>query len=122
MKKVYVKATTAADGSAAVTAVNWITGKLVAIAYLPGTIDTGATITITCEGPFTKPLLTKATAGTSNLIFYPRDLQHAVSDGAALTGSAGGDRTQPMLDGRIKLAVASGGNVLTGAIIVYYED
>jgi hypothetical protein len=121
MKKVYVKATTAADGSASVTSTTWTIGKLYALAYLPGTIDTGATITVTCEGPQSKALLTKASAGTSNVTFYPRDLQNAVADGAALTGTAGGDRTAPILDGKIKLVVASGGNVLTGAIIAYYE-
>lgn len=99
-----------------------VLGKLYALEYRPGTLDTGATVTVTCESDSSKPLLTKASAGTSNLWFYPRDLQHAVADGAALTGTAGGDRTMPILNGYIKVVIASGGNTLTGSMIVYFEE
>lgn len=128
MKRQLFPITTAADGSATVgqsttTAKPAIIGELFAIKYMPGTIDTGATITVTCvagDGS-AKPLLTKATAGTANLWFYPRDLVHAVADGAALTGTSGGDRTEPLLDGQIKIVVASGGNGGVGSVTVYYE-
>ena len=112
--------TTAANGSASVTG-SAALGKLYAVEYQPGSTDTGATLTLTCEGDATKPLLTKASAGTSNSWYYPRDLVHAVADGAALTGTAGGDRTQPLLAGKFKLVVASGGNAKSGKVIVYYE-
>jgi len=88
-----------------------ILGKLYAIKYVPGSsgIDTGATVTVTCVGNGdAKPLLTKATAGTSTTWFYPRDLVHGVADGAALTGTSGGDRALPLLDGVIKVVIASG--------------
>lgn len=98
-----------------------ILGKLFAIEYRPGTLDTGADITITCEGDTSKPLLTLTDAGTSNLLKYPRDLVHAVADGAALTGTSGGDRVQPLLNGWIKIVVAQGGNALSGSIVVWYE-
>jgi hypothetical protein len=54
--------------------------------------------------------------------FYPRDLVHAVADGAALTGTAGGDRAKPLLNGVPQLAVASGGTTFAGRVILYYED
>lgn len=98
-----------------------VEGKLYAVLYKPGTTDTGATVTLTCEGEGTKPLLTKTTAGTSNTWFYPRDLVHGVADGAVLTGTAGGDRACPILSGAFKLVIASGGAVKTGSVIVYYE-
>jgi hypothetical protein len=99
-----------------------ILGKLYSIEYRPGTLDTGATVTVTCEGDASKPLLTKATAGTSNLWFYPRDIVHAVADGAVLTGTAGGDRCQPILNGWIKVVIASGGVSMSGSLVVYYEE
>jgi hypothetical protein len=114
----------ATSGQSTTNAQPSIFGELCAIKYVPGTIDTGATITVTCvagDGS-AKALLTKATAGTSNVWFYPRDLVHAVSDGAALTGTSGGDRTEPILDGQIKVVVASGGAVKLGSVTVYYED
>lgn len=121
MKRQVLTVTTdaAGDGSATGSAV---LGKLVAIEYRPGTLDTGATLTVTCESDTSKPLLTKTTAGTSNVWFYPRDLVHAVLDGAALTGTSGGDRAMPILGGAPKVTIASGGDTLTGTAIVYYLE
>lgn len=121
MKRQILTFTTAAGGGA--TAIgSAVAARLYAIEYLPGTIDTGATVTVTCEGDRSKPLLTKTSAGTSNLLFYPRDLCHAVADGAALTGSAGGDRVMPLMFGAPKVVIASGGSVLTGQVVLYYEN
>ena len=119
MKTIAIPVTTNGSGAAAVTDTRWATGTLYALAYYPGNIDTGATLTVTCEGRGTKPLLTKASAGTANTWYYPRDLVHAVADGAALTGTAGGDRDQPIVDGKIKVTIASGGDTKTGALVAY---
>ncbi len=113
--------TTDTAGAASATG-GAVIGKLYAIEYRPGTIATGATVTVTCESDSSKALLTKANAGTSNVWFYPRDLMNAVADGAALTGTAGGDRCQPILNGSIKVVIASGGSVTSGSLIVYYEQ
>ena len=122
MRKLVFDITTNGSGAATVNAELSVLGKLYAIEYQPGTIATGATLTITCEdGVYSKPLLTKANAGTSNVEYYPRDLVNAVADGSALTGTSGGDRVQPFLSGKVKVVIASGGNTLTGKVIVYYE-
>jgi hypothetical protein len=121
MKRQLFPITTDASGDASVQTNPSIMGELYAIEYRPGTIATGATLTVTCEGDSIKPLLTKANAGTSNSWYYPRDLVHAVADGTALTGTSGGDRTKPILNGRVKVVIASGGNTTTGSVIVYYE-
>lgn len=112
------------NGTASTLAPTGVLGELEAILYIPGTIDTGATLTVTCLGidGSEKPLLTKASAGTSNVWYYPRDLVHKVEDGAALTGTAGGDRCYPVLAGVIKAAIASGGNSKAGKVVIYYED
>lgn len=121
MKRVSLSLTTDGSGDASTTG-EAILGKLYAVLYLPGTIDTGATLTLTCEGSGSKPLLTKASAGTANTWYYPRDLQHGVADGAALTGTAGGDRAMPILEGRLKAVIASGGATKTGSVIFYIEQ
>lgn len=92
-------------------------GLLYAIEYQPGTIATGATLTLTCESDTSKPLLTKASAGTSNSWYYPRDLAHGVADGAALT-----DRVIPIFHGKPKVTIASGGDTKTGKVIFYVVD
>lgn len=112
--------TTAADGSATVTGAA-ILGEVCAIDYLPGTTDTGATVTVSDVGSMTHTLLSKATAGTSNVRFYPRELAHKAEDGAALTGTAGGDRVEAFAAGKLQVVIASGGNATSGAVIVYYE-
>src|SRR5689334_18484589 len=108
------------DGSAGhgtPTVQQTVIGELVAIKYVPGTIETGATLTVTCQSNGdTKPLLTKANAGTSTVWFYPRDLVNGVADGAALTGTSGGDRVPPILDGILKAVIASGGDTKAGSV------
>lgn len=121
MSRQILSYTTDSSGDATVNG-KAIQGKLYAVMYAPGNTDTGATVTLTCEGTGSKPLLTKATAGTSNAWFYPRDIVHGVADGAALTGTSGGDRALPLMDGAPKLVIASGGAAKTGSVIVYYEQ
>lgn len=129
MKKQYFPITTSAGGAATVyadglAALNQpILGELCGIAYIAGNIDTGATVTVTCEGTTsgTHTLWNKATVGTSNLFIHPRELAHNPADGAALTGTAGGDREEPILDGCIKVVVSAGGNATSGAVIVYFD-
>jgi len=122
MKNRTLSITCNGSGAATVNDDTAIFGELYAIEYRPGTIATGATITVTCEGGGSKPLLTKASAGTSNSWYYPRDLVHAVADGAALTGTSGGDRCEPILSGRVRVVVASGGSGGVGVVEIYYED
>jgi len=122
MKDVVLKWTTAAGGGATTNGTFAIHGELYAIDYLPGDTDTGATVTVTDEGFMSHTLLVKASAGTANLRFYPRDLVHAAADGAALTGSAGGDRACPIIAGTPRVVIASGGNVKSGSVVIHYED
>lgn len=87
-------------------------GFLVALKYTPGTLDTGADLTITGEDSGI-PIMTKANAGTSNVFYYPRALVNQVADGAA--GASGTERI-PIRDERIKVVVAQGGNATAGSI------
>lgn len=89
-----------------------LNGFLVALKYTPGTLDTGADLTITGEDSGI-PILTKANAGTSIVFYYPRALLNAVADGAESTNPS---EFIPIKDERIKVVVASGGNILTGTI------
>ena len=120
MKDVVLDITTSAGGAATVNAATAVFGRLYAIKYMPGSIATGATITVTCQDGASKPLLTKANAGTADSWYYPRDLVHGVADGAALTGTQGGDRDLPILSGRPRVVVASGGATKAGSLTLYY--
>jgi len=117
--------TVVATQAATTDATEAVVGTVYAIEYRPGTIATGATLTVTCIGldGAEKPLLTKASAGTADSWYYPRDLVHAVADAVALTGTAGGDRACPILQGKIRAVIASGGTVTvrTGTVVIYWE-
>lgn len=91
-----------------------LNGFLVEIKYTPGTIATGATLTITGDSSG-KPIMTKANAGTSTVWYYPRVPLNAVADGAAATGAS---EFIPIKNERIKVVVASGGSGGTGSIEV----
>ena len=90
-----------------------VNGFLAEIKYTPGTIATGADLTITTESG--KPIMTKADAGTSLAFYYPRALLNAVADGAAATSPT---EFIPIKDERIKVIVAQGGNGGVGSIEV----
>jgi len=122
MRKITLTATCDVSGDATVNSTQNILGKLYSILYKPGTIATGATITVTAQGFFAKPLLAKASAGTADTMYYPRDIPHAVADGAALTATAGGDRVQPLINGAPRLVVSAGGSGGIGSVTIYYED
>jgi hypothetical protein len=68
------------------------------------------------------PQVCRLGAGTADTLYYPRDLVHAVADGAALTGTSGGDRCAPLVNGSLRFVVASGGNGGVGSVVIYYED
>lgn len=87
-------------------------GLLVCLKYSPGTIATGADLTITGETSAI-PILTVTNAGTGDVFYYPRALSNAVAD-----ASAGSGNTEfiPIKDERIKVAVAQGGNGGVGEI------
>jgi len=91
-----------------------LNGFLVCIKYTPGTIDTGADLTITGEESGI-PILTITNAGTSVVFWYPRALINAVADGAAATNAS---EFIPIKDERIQVVVANGGDTKTGSIEV----
>lgn len=109
--------TTTSGGAATVYLGSKILGLLVALKYSPGTLDTGAGLTITGEDSGI-PILTKASAGTSDVWYYPRAPANQVADGAAITNSA---EMVPILSEKIKVVVASGGNEKTGSIEAIFE-
>lgn len=87
-------------------------GLLLALIYTPGTLDTGADLTITGEDTGI-PILTITNAGTSVKYWYPRALLNAVADGA---DGAAASEIIPISSERIKVVVAQGGNAKAGSI------
>jgi len=110
---------TDASGNATVYLGSTIRGYLVALNYRPGTLDTGADLTITAETSGA-PILTKANLGTGNSWLYPRALPTNANSAIGALGTVPSERI-PLLKERIKVVVAQGGNTLTGSIEAVVE-
>lgn len=108
--------TTDASGNATVNLVHGANrnpnGFLIALKYTPGTIATGADLTITGASSGI-PIMTKENAGTAVVWYYPRALLNAVADGAVATNPS---ELIPIKDEAIKVVVAEGGNGGVGSI------
>lgn len=109
--------TTDAAGAAEVYLGTRLRGRVHAIKYTPGTLDTGADLTITGETTGV-PILVQSNAGTSVLWKYPRVLANKNTDGAAATDAFADIH---VLNERIKVVVAQGGNTLAGSIKAYID-
>ncbi len=94
-----------------------VTGRIHAIKYEPGTLATGADLTITGEDTEV-PILIKANAGTSTVWWYPRAFPNQNTDAAAETDAR---EDIHVLDEQIKVAVAQAVAAQTGTITVYFD-
>jgi len=108
--------TCSAGGAATVYFGSVIQGRVVAINYTIGTIDGGATLTITGETSGV-PIITKASAAAG--WYYPRRLVNSAADGAAATAAF----SEIYVYGeRIKLIVSAGGVSTAGSMTIYTEE
>jgi hypothetical protein len=110
--------TTAADGSATAYTALRLTGRILAVIYAKTDFDDGVDFTITLEGTG-EAILTLTNQNASGK-FYPR-VPVQDETGADALYAAGGtklrDAVVAVFD-RVKVVVAQGGNVKTGAITV----
>tara|TARA_R100000808_G_scaffold8956_2_gene24947 strand:+ start:9133 stop:9504 length:372 start_codon:yes stop_codon:yes gene_type:complete len=111
-----VEITTDSGGDATVYLGSNLRGFVMSIRYEPGTLATGADLTITGENSGV-PILTVTNGGTSNVAYYPRALVNQVADAAA---ASTGTELIPLVDDRVKVVVAQGGNAVTGTITLVY--
>lgn len=119
MKFITLSVTTNASGDGSTTGDGVPGGATVyALDYLPGTIATGATVTVTDElngASFT--IWVKASAGTSNIRKFPRVLQVLNTDGSDLA-----THTPPCIFGKPKVVIAAGGNATTGKVVLHLRE
>lgn len=116
LHKVTATITTDADGAATVYLGSKLRGRVHAIKYTAGTLDSGTDLVITGETTGVA-ILTDSPSGSE--WFYPRAFANAVTTGAAGTAA---QEDVHVLNERIKVVVAQGGNTLTGSIEVYIDS
>lgn len=92
-------------------------GFLYAVQLVDGNFDDGVDVTLTAEhSDLSIPLLVAADWNSDKML-YPRVLQNLNTDGTALTTHA-----LPLVFGRLKAVIASGGATKSGSVIAYIQD
>jgi hypothetical protein len=119
----YDKVAIATNGSGAATVYSrGFIGLLYGFVYVPGTLDTGADLTITEEASGVSLLATTNT-GTSAIVKLPRAPVVDAANAASLYASGG----EPVEDrypvmSRVKCVVAQGGTSKAGTLYVIWEE
>ena len=120
IRDIKLSGTTSAAGALTVTSSEYVRGFLYKVEWIDGDLADGVdptlSVTNTPEG-VDKTLLTLTDANDDDT-YYPRDIVHGL-DGAAKTGTAGGDCVMLLVVGNLKLVIADGGNAKTGGCVVY---
>jgi hypothetical protein len=119
MKVIKLSATSAADGTAAVTLPNIELGYVKKIVYIVSNGDTPAIVITAMELPSTylRTVLSVATLAKNNQVFYP---MNSASSAADTTISASYCKT--MVNGTFKLTMTAGGDSKTYDFYIYLED
>jgi threonine dehydratase len=106
---------TDAGGDATVHLGTRLRGRVHAIKYTKGTLDAGTDLVITGE---TTGVAILTDSPAANEWLYPRVFPNAVTTGAAGTVAT---EAVHVLNERIKVVVAQGGNTLVGSIAAYID-
>lgn len=123
LKNIKLMDTTDASGDATVEAETAIYGQLFAVEWVDGDLSDGVDATLTVQrvsSGVARTLLT-LTDANNDAFYYPRHVVHGET-GTALTGTSGGDRTMPLIDGILRLVIAQGGDTKTGGMIIHYFE
>ena len=123
LKEAILMGTTSTAGAATTNDTKAILGRLYAVEWIDGTLVDSVDAVLTCQNTASgvaQTLLT-LTAANDDDWYYPRDIVHSLT-GGALTGTNGGDRDMPIINGVLRLVIADGGSEATGGCIVYYYE
>ena len=123
LKEAILTGTTSTAGAATINDTKAILGRLYAVEWIDGTLSDGVDAVLTAQNTASavaQTLLTLTDANDDDW-YYPRDVVHDLA-GSALTGTSGGDREKPVINGVLRLVIASGGSEKTGGCIVYFYE
>lgn len=121
LNKMRINVTTAANETGTGTGDRRVHGLLYAVQTVDGDFADNVDVTVTCVSEATNTLLVKANFDTDGF-YYPREIVNATADGAALTGTSGGDRCLPILYGLPTVTIAQGGASKTGGVILHFFE
>lgn len=122
LKEIRLYGTTNTSGAVTIDAPTAVFGYLEGVYVILGTLASGAVdITVSTQNHEAAATMLTITNASASAMYRPRELVHDAT-GTALTGTAGGDRTRPLLMGVPRCAIASGGDTKSGGVILYYSE
>lgn len=100
-----------------------IIGLLHALVYVPGTLDTGADLTVT-DDVSGHALITVTNGGTSTVVLMPRGATVDTVNAASLYEPSTGEPVEDLLPiiSRVKVVTAAGGVSTSGSLYVVWQD
>ena len=118
LKWIKLYGTTATGGALTVTSETPVRGLLHAVEWINGDFTDGVDAALSAVRDDNAPDYTLLTLTDANVdrVYYPRELIDTVA-GAEVAG----EYAKAVINGRLKLAVTSGGDAKSGGAIVYYE-
>ena len=123
IQKIKLYGTTATGGALTVTSDHDVLGKLVAVDWIDGTLSDGvdAVLTTIAQDDLPAKTLLTLTDANSDARYYP---QTPAQDNAGADVTFDGTNeiyTEQIVNGKLSLAVTSGGDAKVGGCIVYVE-
>jgi hypothetical protein len=111
------------DGALTVAGPTAINGQLEAVEWIDGDFANGVDAVISAYNTNSgvDNVLLTLTDADNDAWYYPRALVNSEA-GAVLTGSSGGDRALPIVNGLPRMVVSSGGDKKTGGCILYWWE
>lgn len=126
LTEVKLTGTCSTGGALTVNATRAIFGKLFAVEWVDGTLDNSSTATLTVQGaPSTvaQTLLTLSGSGADeDKWYYPRTTVHDSTGGVVTYDATREVKGKAIINGKLRLVIASGGNAKTGGCYVYIEE
>lgn len=121
MRPVKLYGTTDSSGDLQVDSDEFQMTRLVAVQWIDGTFADGVDAVLSTQDSEAAQTLLTLTDANNDALYYPRVAMHGPT-GSALTATAGGDNTMPLVVGKLRLVVSSGGDTLEGGCIVFLEQ
>lgn len=123
IENIDLRGTTAAGGTATITAGKSVIGRLLAVEWVDGTLVDGvdAVLKVTNRQSGVDRTLLTLTDANADAFYYPREQVHGLT-GAGLDYNDESDEPvseMPLIDGTLVLTIADGGATKYGGAIVY---
>lgn len=121
MRPVKLYGTTDGSGDLTVNSEEFQMTRLVAVQWINVDFAAGVDAVLSTQESETAYTLLTLTDANASALYYPRTPMHD-NAGTALTATAGGDNTMPLVHGKLRLVVSAGGDTKQGGVIVFLEQ